>query len=245
MEKDEIELGKAEDLRGKQFGFLTALYRTYNIGKHTAWKCRCERDGNLISVRIDHLKEGRVKSCGCYNIEKCKERIKKLNYKGKNMKDITGMESGFLIALEPTEKRISYGPKNSYVVWKCQCRNPEHEVPTFCEATATDITTKNKTSCGCIHSKGEIAIINLLTKHNIFYEKEKKFNTCRSITGNYYRFDFYIENNYLIEFDGKQHLKIQISVGVNLQKKLKNEMNIKTIGAKKIIFRLFVFLIGT
>lgn len=39
MEKDEIKLGRAEDLRGKQFGYLKVLYRTHNIGKHTAWKC--------------------------------------------------------------------------------------------------------------------------------------------------------------------------------------------------------------
>ena len=60
MEKDEIALGRAENLKDKQFGYLQPLYRTYNIGKHTAWKCRCLRDDNLISVRVDHLKEGRV-----------------------------------------------------------------------------------------------------------------------------------------------------------------------------------------
>lgn len=205
MELDEIKIGRAEDLRNKEFGYLTVLYRTHNIGKHTAWKCRCQRDGNIVSVRMDHLKEGRVISCGCYNAEKSGQRMKDINYKGKNMKDISGMRSGFLVALEPTDKRVISGPKHSKVVWKCQCCNPEHTRPVYCEATTTDITTGNKTSCGCIKSRGEMAIINLLTEHNIFYEKEKKFNNCKSDKGYFYRFDFYVENKYIIEFDGKQH----------------------------------------
>lgn len=205
MELDEIPLGKAEDLRNKEFGYLTVLYRTQNIGKHTAWKCKCNRDGNIVTVRMDHLKEGRIKSCGCYNAEINRQRLQSINYKGKNMKNITGMRSGFLVALEPTDKRISYESGTSRVVWKCQCQNPEHDIPVYCEATTSDITTGNKISCGCTQSKGEVIIINLLTKHNIFYEKEKKFNTCKNQRGYFYRFDFYIENKYIVEFDGKQH----------------------------------------
>ena len=132
--------------------------------------------------------------------------MKDINYKGKNMKDISGMQSGFLVAIEPTKKRIMYGA-DSRVVWKCLCNNPEHETPVFCEATTTDITTGNKTSCGCIKSKGEMSIINLLTQNNVFYEKEKKFEGCKSKKGYFYRFDFYVNNQYLIEFDGEQHYK--------------------------------------
>lgn len=93
MYEDEIKLGRAENLAGQQFGFLQPLYRVKNIGKHTAWKCKCLKCGKYTNVRIDHLKEKRVISCGCYNKEKAKERIQQLNYKGKNMKDITGMKS--------------------------------------------------------------------------------------------------------------------------------------------------------
>lgn len=214
MLKDEIELGRAKDLRNQQFGYLKALYRTTNIGKHTAWKCQCVRDGNLVSVRADHLTEGRVVSCGCYNSEIASKRMKQLNHKGKNMKDITGYQSGFLIALFPTDKRVTCGPKYSKVIWQCECHNPAHEKPVLCYATSTDITTKNKMSCGCINSKGEIAIINLLTKNNIFYEKEKKFQNCKSEKGYYYRFDFFVENTYIIEFDGKQHF-FESSAGWN------------------------------
>lgn len=205
MEIDEIELGKAENLKGKTFGFLEPLYRTNNIGKHTAWKCKCIRDGNLVNVRIDHLKENRVVSCGCYNRELASKHLKDMNTKGKNAKDITGFKSGFLIAIEPTEKRIKYGEKGSYVVWKCQCLNPIHKEEVFCEATTVQITHKYKNSCGCIKSIGEARIIELLSNSNIFFEKEKTFQNCKNINGNFYRFDFYVNNKYLIEYDGIQH----------------------------------------
>ena len=68
MEKDEIALGRAENLKDKQFGYLQPLYRTYNIGKHTAWKCKCEC-GNLKQVDAYHLKNNEIKSCGCLQKE--------------------------------------------------------------------------------------------------------------------------------------------------------------------------------
>jgi very-short-patch-repair endonuclease len=56
----------------------------------------------------------------------------------------------------------------------------------------------------CLESKGEKKIISLLEKHNIRFEKQKRFNNCK------YKktlpFDFYLEDyNTCIEFDGKQH----------------------------------------
>lgn len=208
MREKEIPLGKAEDLSDKQFGFLKPLYRINNIGKHTAWRCRCIRDNNIVDVRVDHLKEGKVISCGCYNKEKAIEHMKRINHKGKNMKDITGQRSGYLIALEPTEKRIGHG-NNSHVVWKCQCLNPIHgNDKIFCEATTTDITTKNKTSCGCIKSKGETEIAHLLLNAKIPFETQKTFENCRFPNTNFLaKFDFYVNNSYLIEFDGIQHFK--------------------------------------
>lgn len=125
MNIDEIKLGKAENLIGQCFGYLKPLYRIKNIGKHTAWKCEC-KCGNLVNVRTDHLKEKRVVSCGCYNKEKANNHLKAINKKGKNMKDITGIKSGWLVAIEPTEKRIQYEKNKSQVVWKCQCLNPIH-----------------------------------------------------------------------------------------------------------------------
>ena len=67
----------------------------------------------------------------------------------------------------------------------------------------------NTKSCGCIsNSSGEMTIKLLLENNNITYEQEKIFKDC------YYknvkckcRFDFFVNNEYLIEFDGVQHFK--------------------------------------
>ena len=57
-----------------------------------------------------------------------------------------------------------------------------------------------------MRSVGEESIKNLLLKHNISFEEQKKFDTCRFPDTKYLaKFDFYIENKYLIEYDGEQH----------------------------------------
>mgnify|MGYP003537961784 CR=1 FL=1 len=46
-------------------------------------------------------------------------------------------------------------------------------------------------------------IKELLQFANLQYEREKSFKDCRSEVGVLYRFDFYVNNKYLIEFDGE------------------------------------------
>ncbi len=52
------------DLTGCSFGRLTVISRAENIGKHTAWKCRCQC-GNIISILGFCLTNGNTRSCGC------------------------------------------------------------------------------------------------------------------------------------------------------------------------------------
>jgi hypothetical protein len=55
-------------------------------------------------------------------------------------------------------------------------------------------------------SKGEQKIVELLTLNKIPFIREATFGTCLfNDTGYPARFDFYVNNNYLIEFDGEQH----------------------------------------
>lgn len=65
-------------------------------------------------------------------------------------------------------------------------------------------------SCGCaFESIGEQKIRGLLEKNNVFFEQEKTFKTCISpITNRLFRFDFYVNEKYIIEFDGEQHFKL-------------------------------------
>lgn len=53
-----------DDLTGKQFGELTVTSRaSYNQGKKPMWFCRCSCGKEKV-VRGDHLREGKVISCG-------------------------------------------------------------------------------------------------------------------------------------------------------------------------------------
>ena len=62
-------------------------------------------------------------------------------------------------------------------------------------------------SCGCICSKGEQKIADILKSHNIRFERQKTFDDCRFAKSNLLaRFDFYLPDyNILIEYDGQQH----------------------------------------
>lgn len=67
-----------EDLTGQKFGRLTVLQYEYfklykNSTKHYYWRCKCEC-GNEKIVNANNLKRGKIKSCGCLNIEKIKQR---------------------------------------------------------------------------------------------------------------------------------------------------------------------------
>lgn len=52
------------DLTGLKFNKLTVISRAKNIGKQTAWLCKCDC-GNTVIVRADHLKDNKIKGCGC------------------------------------------------------------------------------------------------------------------------------------------------------------------------------------
>lgn len=57
----------------------------------------------------------------------------------------------------------------------------------------------------CKQSRGEKLITNILETLNIPFESQKRFDSCR------YKlplpFDFYVNDSFLVEFDGEQHFK--------------------------------------
>lgn len=61
---------------------------------------------------------------------------------------------------------------------------------------------------GVKYSKGEDAIAGYLSKLNISFEQQKRFQDCYRFYGNYLPFDFYLPDyNCCIEYDGEQHYK--------------------------------------
>lgn len=183
---------KKIDLTNQRYGRLTVMYES-SIRKQNrvTWHCKCDC-GNEIDVTGHSLRTGNTQSCGCLQKEKSKEANRK------KAKDYTGQKFGKLIAVSPTEKRGSDGS----VIWLYQC-----ECGNFKEINCHEVNNGRTLSCGCLSmSRGEFKIKMLLDKANIPYEQEKIFDTCQCID-NKARFDFFVNNKYLIEFDGKQHFQ--------------------------------------
>lgn len=100
---------------------------------------------------------------------------------------------------------LDVGPLDSHgcYTWLCQC-----ECGCLKYIRGSSLKSGNTKSCGtCSHdSQGIIKIKKILKENNIPYISEKSFNNF------YYqeskkpiKFDLYVNNEYIIEFDGKQH----------------------------------------
>ena len=87
-----------------------------------------------------------------------------------------------------------------YTKWKCLC-----DCGNIILVDGTKLRSGHTQSCGCIISKGEEHIKNLLNQNNIKFITQKRFNDCVSDKNNPLPFDFYIEDKFLVEFDGIQH----------------------------------------
>ena len=62
-------MSKKIDLTGKVFGRLTVIKEAGRNNSSLLWLCRCECGVEKI-IQGNHLKEGKILSCGCYMKEK-------------------------------------------------------------------------------------------------------------------------------------------------------------------------------
>ena len=166
---------------------LTILYQSaVKKGGKTTWACQC--------------------SCGKYTVA----RNEQLTWTGKNSKRSCGClkaRYGF------SQENTNFQPKNIQIgdtfglltVLDYEGKNDIHDFLYRCECECGNIVIKtahelSKTiSCGCKKmSANEIFIRKYLEDNNIKYEQEKIFFNKK-------RFDFYIDNKYIIEYDGEQH----------------------------------------
>lgn len=187
-------MGKIKNLIGKKFDSGIEVLEFSEIKNHAAyWKCKCHC-GNIFIARGADLTNGHTKSCGCTR-NKSIQKIG-LSNKEKYIKDLTNQRFGKLIVLEPTSKR----DRNRGVIWKCLC-----DCGNIVELPRS-VLLQGQSSCGCAKSKGELKIAQLLIKAGIPFETQKTFDTCIfPDTKRLARFDFYVNNSYLIEYDGIQH----------------------------------------
>ena len=184
-----------KDLTGQRFGRLVVLSRD-TTKKGVYWNCQCDC-GNIKSIRSNSLTLGKTKSCGCYWSDTRISSGKKGGASGYH--DITNQQFGDLIALYPLENERA---SNGSLIWHCKCScGNEIDIP------GGNLIQGKTTHCGCklISSKGEEKIALLLTEANISFERQKIFPTCKFDTNHLARFDFFVNNQYIIEFDGEQH----------------------------------------
>lgn len=177
----------SHDLTGLRFGAWTVLKRDPSRPRYYVCKCDC---GTIRSVFGSTLKNGASNSCGCLSALHTKEKNLE------NAKSHIGEKYGFL-TIDAYELR-----GNDY--WyhcQCQCGNDLW-------AIGKNIFIGNTYSCGCLNSKANELMAKILTKKNIPFKREYKFEDCcdkRPLP-----FDFAIFNREqevigLIENNGSQH----------------------------------------
>ena len=110
--------------------------------------------------------------------------------------DLTGQVFGKWTVLGLSNKKSA----NGGLYWHCKCECGKEK-----DVLGLSLKTHRSLSCGNHSniSKGNVKISEILDEAGIEYELEKKFSSCKDKT--YLPFDFYVNNKYLIEYDGQQH----------------------------------------
>ena len=102
--------------------------------------------------------------------------------------------------MEYSKTYIRPNGKSGDAIWKCQC-----DCGNITYVVTSSLMCGQTTSCGCNVSSAEELIRTILVKHNVPFEVQKRYSDCRD--KNPLPFDFYINNSFLLEYDGEQHYK--------------------------------------
>lgn len=188
LRKKVLSETKSADLTDKTFGYWKVLYRVEGqTGHGSIWHCRCENCGTERDVQYSNLVEGKSKSCGCLRKEVLSD-------------DLTNKRFGSLVAKEPLYNYPKQCSEES-TYWRCDCDCGNSFI-----TTAKRLKQGNTQSCGCLVSKGENKIKELLISMGIEYLSQYSFDDLKDISP--LRFDFYLPKfNILIEYQGEQHYK--------------------------------------
>ena len=191
----EVASNNFKDITGVRFGRLVALernvYKKNSKRSQVTWKCRCDC-GNIVDITYDNLSNGNTNSCGCLK----KELTTKLF-----LDDLTGQMFGNLTVVRRAEDYISPSG-NHQTQWECKCSCGNTKI-----VHANSLKQGYTKSCGCIsYSNGEDVISDILTLNNISFKQHESFDDCRFLnTNRMAEFDFFVNNEYIIEYDGEQH----------------------------------------
>lgn len=93
---------------------------------------------------------------------------------------------------------------NGHTAWTCRCK-----CGTIRSVLRQSLVSGASQSCGCLNmSHGEKVIHDLLKENNITFVQEYNSTLLLNPKNSHYaRFDFFVDNKYMIEFDGIQHFE--------------------------------------
>ena len=193
-------MSKMIDMTGQDIGYWHVIERGENNSRGQAqWICKCTACGKIKLVTGSRLRNGDSTNCGCVRMEKMRQACIK-HEEGK----IYGYLKVIRMATEEEKPRNDrYG-----VYWNCEClKCGRKNVIVFGDYLRNGDTT----SCGCVVSRNESKIADMLFNANIEFKKQYTFKNLTSTGRGCDRlpFDFAIFNQdsliYLIEYDGQQH----------------------------------------
>ena len=208
--------GSQEDLTGKKFGKLNVIGKEI-VDNQTYWKVWCDCQNSLSPSKREtklykryKLVDGLVKSCGCMVME-----------------DFTNQKFNHLTVLNFGEV------KDGKRLCDCLCDCGNHIVLPISRVVGGYTKTCGK--CSIYGSLGEEKVRNILKQNNITFEEQYKYDDLYFKDSRYkLRFDFYVNNEYLIEYDGEQHFQAKEFWGGDIRLKesqyrdeLKNEYCLK------------------
>ena len=170
------------DITGQKFGKLTVISLSpIKKSRKLYWNCVCDC-GNTTIVSGSNLRTGKVISCGCA-------------HQYAQLENLIGQKFGHLIVKE-LDKNNNFARTH----WICQC-----DCGNTISVAAVHLKNNKISHCGCQShiSYGENKIKDILLENSIPFEQHKYIN----YNNKKYFFDFYINNEYFIEYDGEQHFK--------------------------------------
>jgi hypothetical protein len=121
---------KRIDITGERYGRMLVIREYEQVGYDRYFLCKCDC-GNEKIVRMNELRSGKTKSCGCLNREMTSKS---------NTIDLTGKRFGKITVVE----RSSSKSKTNKVLWICRC-DCGNEITTL----STYLTSGDTNSCGC------------------------------------------------------------------------------------------------
>lgn len=195
-------MSKLIDLTNKDFGYWHVIERGLNNSRGRAqWLCKCTLCNKTIKL-VDgaHLRSGRSTSCGCTKMEKMRQAT---------IKNEAGKTYGYLYVERMATKEEKPRDIQS-VYWVCTCKKCGRKNVIV---KGDYLRNGDTTSCGCVQSKNESIIAQMLDSLGYTYKQQYSFEDLTS-TGrscDKLLFDFAVLHPdtkkilYLIEYDGIQH----------------------------------------